>query len=356
MEKQRSTHRYQLLKEHLITKIRSGEYVNGAKIDSEPVLCKRFQLSRNTARQALQELENEGFLYRIQGKGTFVRDSDPFKSRKIALLIYDTAYMTHPVTAALILGIDAGCRENGLTLDILAGNRTFHEEKISQLTERYAGFLIGAYQVDRLTLEELRKSSRPCFFVKNYLPEYKTNAFRIDFECAGALAAKHLIGQGCKELALLYAGENISISADFAHGVKQICLEYGVKLKKSNIISCDFVNPDVPAKAAARQLCSALPDGIICLTDELAVALAGELKSQGIAIPDQVKITGCNNSVISLYNDPALTTIELPTYDLGVMAVKHLANAVNGVKTELFQPLTPQLIIRNSTLSNIKQP
>ena len=136
MEKQRSTHRYQLLKEHLMTKIRSGEYVNGAKIDSEPVLCKRFQLSRNTARQALQELENEGFLYRIQGKGTLVRDSDPFKSRKIALLIYDTAYMTHPVTE-IIFGAGEVAAPNHAVVDR-------HLVVLKQLARAQGHRLVGA--------------------------------------------------------------------------------------------------------------------------------------------------------------------------------------------------------------------
>ena len=349
MNEKKSAPRYQLLKEHLIERIRSGEFTGGMKIDSEPSLCKEFHMSRNTVRQALQELESEGFLYRIQGKGTFIRNADPHRSGKIALLIYDTTYMTNPVTAELIMGIDAGCREHGLTLDILAGNRTFHEEKISQLTGRYAGFLIGAYQIDTLTIRELQNSSRPCFFVKNYLPEFKDIALRIDFEYAGTLAAEHLIRQGCRDLALLYAGENIFISADFARGVKECCLEHGVRLKNSNVITCDFIVPDESAKSAAEKLMTSRPDGVICLTDELALKLMNELKVQHISIPGDIKITGCNNTINSLYASPALTTLKLPTYELGVMAAKHLYRAINGEKCEAFLPLQPGLIVREST-------
>lgn len=351
MESKRSTHRYQFLKEHLISRINAGEYSNGSKIESEPSLSKNFQLSRSTVRQALQELENEGFLYRIQGKGTFVRNADPRKSSKIALVIYDIAYMTHPVTAELIRGIDAGCRKHSLTLDILAGDRTFHEEEISQLTGRYAGFLIGAYQIDPLILKELLNSHRPCFFVKNYLPEFRNIALRIDFEAAGSLIARHLIEHGCRDLALLHAGENISISADFANGVKQMCLEYGVKLKKENIIDCGFSDPAAAAEKAAAQFLAGKPDGIICFTDEVAAAMVSELTRHHISIPDQVKISGCNNSVNSLYISPALTSLELPTFELGVMAAEYLYNQINNVETEVFAPLQPSLVIRESTCS-----
>ena len=102
---------------------------------------------------------------------------------------------------------------------------------------------------------------------------------------------------------------------------------------------------------AAEKLLADLPDGVICITDELALALADELKNHGVDIPGKVKITGCNNSVNALYASPTLTTLELPTYDLGLMAAKHLYNAINGKTQEVFSPLQPLLIIRESSCS-----
>ena len=179
--------RYRVLKDYLVQKIQSGEYVSDDKIESEPSLCRRFNLSRSTARQALKELENEGYLYRIQGKGTFVKDSNPSNSRKIALLIYDTLYMTNPVTANLIRGIDSFLSTSNFALDVLASKRSFQDERISLMSEVYAGFLIGAYQIDELILQELEHSGKPFLFVKNYMEKYKEKAMRIDFERAGFL-------------------------------------------------------------------------------------------------------------------------------------------------------------------------
>ena len=170
-------YKYQNLKDYLIDKIRSGGFDGSGRLDSEPQLCERFSLSRNTIRQAIQELENEGYVYRIHGKGTFIRNATPVNSRKIALMIYDTAYMAHPVTGGLIRGIDETLSRNGYILDILASKRSFHDENLMRLAESYAGFLIGTYQLDELMLAELEKISshftniaeRSAAIQKNYL-------------------------------------------------------------------------------------------------------------------------------------------------------------------------------------------
>ena len=102
----KNSFKYLELKKHLIGMIASGQYPSGFCIESENELGSQFKLSRNTVRQAIKELEVEGYLYRVQGKGTFVKETNPSSLRKIALIIYDTAYMLHPITASLIRGID----------------------------------------------------------------------------------------------------------------------------------------------------------------------------------------------------------------------------------------------------------
>ena len=65
--------KYYLLKKGILNKIETGEYQEGAMIESERELMERYQFSRITVRKAIDELVNEGYLYRIQGKGTYVK-------------------------------------------------------------------------------------------------------------------------------------------------------------------------------------------------------------------------------------------------------------------------------------------
>lgn len=63
---------YHQLKVKIRNKIKSKIWKEGTLIPSESELCKTYKISRATVRQALQDLTNEGFLYRSRGKGTFV--------------------------------------------------------------------------------------------------------------------------------------------------------------------------------------------------------------------------------------------------------------------------------------------
>lgn len=63
---------YFQLKELILSEIKSGNYEIGSLIPTENELSEMFDISRTTVRQAITELVQEGWLYRIKSKGTFV--------------------------------------------------------------------------------------------------------------------------------------------------------------------------------------------------------------------------------------------------------------------------------------------
>jgi GntR family transcriptional regulator len=59
---------YEIIKK----KIESGEWPIGTQIPTEEKLCRLFDVSRATIRNAIMELVRQGYLKRQQGKGTFI--------------------------------------------------------------------------------------------------------------------------------------------------------------------------------------------------------------------------------------------------------------------------------------------
>lgn len=64
---------YWQIKESILKEITSGKLKPGDKILSEPQLKEKYNVSRLTARSAVTELVNEGYLVRKQGYGTYIQ-------------------------------------------------------------------------------------------------------------------------------------------------------------------------------------------------------------------------------------------------------------------------------------------
>lgn len=75
-EKMRETPKYVLIANRLRQEIAEGTYAPGDQLPQEMAIANDFNVSRITVRNALQQLENDGLIYRIQGAGTFVKDSE----------------------------------------------------------------------------------------------------------------------------------------------------------------------------------------------------------------------------------------------------------------------------------------
>jgi GntR family transcriptional regulator len=60
------------LKIYIKGEIDAGRFEPQRRIPSEAELCKRFDISRTVVRQAIKELQNEGYLITEKGKVTFV--------------------------------------------------------------------------------------------------------------------------------------------------------------------------------------------------------------------------------------------------------------------------------------------
>ncbi|WP_432051710.1 GntR family transcriptional regulator [Streptomyces xiamenensis] len=60
----------------ILADIRSGHLPAGRKIPSESALVQRFGVARETARHAVAYLRDEGHVFTVPQRGTYVRDPE----------------------------------------------------------------------------------------------------------------------------------------------------------------------------------------------------------------------------------------------------------------------------------------
>ncbi len=67
----------------LKTQIAAGVYVPGLSLPSERDLCEEYAISRTTVRETLHQLEREGLVQKIAGRGVFLTEPN----RKLAIRV-----------------------------------------------------------------------------------------------------------------------------------------------------------------------------------------------------------------------------------------------------------------------------
>lgn len=120
--------KYQLLKTHIITRIKDGDWPPAYQLPSENELVNSLRVSRMTVNRALRELAGEGYLTRVPGVGTFVAE---IHSRSHFLEINNIAdevrERMHDYSAKVILNKrDKLNGENAKRIQLPPGNYAFH--------------------------------------------------------------------------------------------------------------------------------------------------------------------------------------------------------------------------------------
>ena len=91
------------------------------------------------------------------------------------------------------------------------------------------------------------------------------------------------------------------------------------------------------------------PTAIIGGNDLLAAGALFEAQSRNLAVPGALSIVGIDNLEISMHVTPALTTVHLPTAQLGEEAGRYLLARLHGGEPARHIALPIELVIRGSS-------
>ena len=155
-------------------------------------------------------------------------------------------------------------------------------------------------------------------------------------------AVEHLISLGHRRIAYLYGNYKVSLSDDRFEGYKSALQDAGIPYEPGLIRYGDFT----PASGymAMREL---LDFG----EEFTAVASANDqmAKQTGKSVPEDIAFIGFDNLSVSTLIDPALSTIHVPTYQMGRMAAQIIGDLMQGIECVSQNILESSLIVRKSS-------
>ncbi len=164
---------------------------------------------------------------------------------------------------------------------------------------------------------------------------------RVDNVEAGRLLGRHVSDAGHRRIAVLAGSMDLTSTVDRVEGVRQIVGD-GLVVRE--------VEPTRDgAWAAMGPLLDEHPDltAIVGTADQLALGALAWLRSQGVSVPGEMSVAGCNDIWVSRDLFPALTTVRLPLHEMGAAALRLGIAARDGRMGQ--EQLDVELIVREST-------
>ncbi|MCL5408763.1 MAG: GntR family transcriptional regulator [Candidatus Omnitrophica bacterium] len=335
---------YVQIKQIIKSQIAEGILKPGSLLDSERKLCKIYNVSHITVRQALVELTKEKLLFRVPGKGTFVsnhRETALLTKNIIGLIIPDHSMnLPSSFIPDLILGIkDVISKRYSLVL--------YNDSEIDYLTsEEINGIILTNPQSNDIKIILLKKREIPLVVIGR---TEEKNIYYVDNDniLIGWTLTSYLLKLGHKRIGFINGPENLTVSQDRLIGYKKALKEKKISIDNSIIRYGNFSEED--GYNNARHIINEKITGIICGDDLIAMGVLKAVKQAGLKIPEDVSICGCNNSIFTQHSHPTLTTINVFPREIGHISAENLIKIMKGESTEEKTLIEGKLIIRNST-------
>lgn len=299
------------------------------------------QEKRNKVYQAMEELNYQPRV---------ARNNEKTNDRKIIVVL------TTVMIEELISGIYD--RAGELNYEVIISYVTKNQQNIESIetlkNAKIAGVIIFNALLRREELAEIGLKL-PVIQCLQSVEMPKTFIVAIDDEKAAFDSVTRLIEQGKKRIGFIGLEENEEAVPYFSkeryRGYRRALDEAMIDYDRSMVKYSDLTYDGGVVAAKEFLAMKQKPDAVFCVQDTLAAACINVFKDAGMAIPEDVAISGFDNAEISQIISPKLTTVEQPFYEIGYETVNMVDALINeDISTGRRLLIDHRLIERESTL------
>ncbi len=348
--------KYQTIVVWVKENIRSGKLKEGDRLPSENELCRQFSLSRQTVRHALDILESEHIVVKIQGSGTYVGDGEREKDRPVFKNIsVISTYFDYYIFPPTLHGIESVLSSAGYSTRLAFTNDSVHHEKtiLKTILERddVDGVIVepaksGLPNPNLDLYQELLNRKIPVLFFNAYYPELDVPCVRIDDVTIAEKATEVLINAGHESIAAVLNAEDGQGRLRYQGYLRAMWKHHlRTDAKRTIILDADMVG-DLKVVQDYLFECLKGVTGIVCYNDELASQLLDILESKGFRVPEDYSLVGIDDANIAQIKD--FVSFPHPKEALGRKAAENLLKMIDDPSFDANYLFDAEAVMRGS--------
>lgn len=338
--------KYLQVAETLRREIADGLFQDGEKLMTEETLRDRFGVSRQTVRQAIALLEDDGLVDRLRGSGTYVRHGVRKHQGAIRVGVV-TTYISDYIFPEIVRGIETVLSESGIVMTLSATyNNPVAERKILERTieGQVDGLIIEgvrtAYEMANADcFRRLAERNIPVLFMNGAYEKMQNIPFLVmdDYE-GGRQAAEVLLERGYRRPAGMFKTDDLQ-GRERARGLLEGARGQGVEIPEKRMLWFGTehrldVMATTEGQAFADMLASGEADCVVCYNDTFASAVLQEMEARKIPVPEKLGIISFDNSSYARLARPRLTSFQHPQETFGEAVARKMLRMIDGRKEE----------------------
>jgi LacI family transcriptional regulator len=255
--------------------------------------------------------------------------------------------LSGPYFAEVVLGYEEVTSRLGRSVLILSTREQADPDAtVRELTSRVDGLALFDATVGEDTVRSIVAGGLPVVLLARR-DVAGADAVATENTASAERLTEHLLGHGHRRLAFLGDPGHSSDVAERLAGVRAALARAG--LPAAEPVAC--ASSEASARAAATALLASpdRPDAVVCGNDERALATLLAAEDLGLAVPEEVAVTGWDDILAARHARPALTTVRQPMRELGAWAARALDQRIRGLRDTPTSHLLPtRLIVRAS--------
>ncbi|WP_229925099.1 LacI family DNA-binding transcriptional regulator [Streptomyces sulfonofaciens] len=269
------------------------------------------------------------------------------RSSVIGLVIPDIG---NPFFTSLARGVEDAAQRTSLSVVLCNSDEDTDKERRYlevALGEQMAGVIVAAASRDRTDLGPLIERGIPVVAVDRRPHEADVDAVMVDNHHGGEVATRHLLKSGYRRIACITGPEGASTSEERLAGYRAALRTAGHRPEsadaRAHVRHADFRVEG--GRLAMRELLAMPepPDAVFVANNLMTIGVLEALREAGQEPPDLGVLSFGDIPWASLVR-PSLTTVELPSYELGRTAAELLLQRMSGGSSAL------QTVVLRTTL------